>query len=304
MSKNCVFVHAGWNKTATTFLQRDIFVPLFGEGLIGPGKKFNDLQRSVSDVNDSLLISDESLLGVTFFKHHESRNIQRYNFLDNWAKLAPNSQFIICVREHSDFLESLYRQYLQVGGDLSPEKFLDPQQDTGFIQCGELLYAPILERLNQRFAGPHFIYDFNAFKANQNYFITELIRFLGHDASSLQGILQKDQSPKHRNVSITYDSGLYLRLVNKLVSSKLHPDRLIPLPLFQFFALGMTPRIFFKRIIKGKNKKKFTEGIYEALQEQLSHDWSVVQANFLTVTNDAKERKNLAISAPGSSLMS
>ena len=77
MQKNRIFIHDGWNKTATTFLQRDIFVPIFGEALIGPGKKFNDLQRHNSGEKESLLISDESLLGVTFFKHCDCRNVQR-----------------------------------------------------------------------------------------------------------------------------------------------------------------------------------------------------------------------------------
>ena len=303
MQSNRIFVHAGWNKTATTFLQRDIFVPIFGEGLIGPNKKFNDLQRQDSQANDALLFSDESLLGVTFFKHHGSRNLQRYHFLDNWAKLAPNSQFIVCVRKHSDFLESLYRQYLQVGGDQKPEQFIDTQHDEGFIQADELLYAPILEKLTQRFAGPHFIYDFDAFKADQDYFLTELLRFLGQDVQSLQGLLEKAQSRRQRNISITYNSGIYLRLINKVVSSKLHPDKPIPLPVFQFFTLGKTPRRLFQRGAKEKVKRKFTEGIYTELHEKFGHDWDTVQANFITVAKDTEIIGNASISSTENSLV-
>ncbi|GAX34311.1 hypothetical protein [Nodularia sp. NIES-3585] len=87
-----IFIHAGWNKTATTFLQRNLFVAIFGESLIGPNTQLNDLQRKSPD--KPLLISDESILGVTIFKRHFSL-FPRQHFIYNFDLFKTNPNILI-----------------------------------------------------------------------------------------------------------------------------------------------------------------------------------------------------------------
>ncbi|TVP61457.1 MAG: hypothetical protein EA343_14070 [Nodularia sp. (in: Bacteria)] len=282
-NNNKIFIHAGWNKTATTFLQRNLFVPIFGEGLIGPNTQFNDLQRKSPE--QPLLISDESILGVTIFKRNSCRNIQRFNFLDNWAKIAPNTQFILGVRKHDDFIESLYRQYLHVGGDMKAENFIDIHNNNGFIKVEELLYEPILMKLFSLFPRQHLIYDFDLFKTNPNILITELFSFIGLDLSDLDELLGKAMNSNSENSSVGYKSASALRVVNKFVSSPLFPNKPIPKSFFRFMALGKTPRELFQSLPKEKVKRRLTQNLYESLRDKLDLDWKAIETSYVNISN-------------------
>lgn len=242
MTENLVFLHAGYNKTATTYLQQRVFKPVFGESLSKPGIKLNDLQLDRKNRDNPLLFSDESLLGVTIFKRHECRNQQRFNFLDNWSKLAPNTRFILCIRKHDEFIESLYRQYLQVGGDLTPEEFINVDCNRGFIKIEELLYEPILNKLNLLFPEPHFIYDFEDFRASTDNFKNRLFKFMKVESERLEDAFNIATPLKSENTSVDYRAGSVLRTINKFVESPLQPDKPISIKTFKFFSLGRTQR--------------------------------------------------------------
>ncbi|PHV64209.1 hypothetical protein [Cyanobacterium aponinum] len=275
-----VFVHAGWNKTATTFLQKKIFAPLLGDGLVGPNRTFNDLQKkSISD-DMPLLISDESLLGLTIMKRTHCRNLQRFNFLQNWAKICPNSQFIICVRNHKNFLESLYRQFLHLGGDLEPRKFLDVINNKGFIKKEELFYEPILSKLHDLFPNRHFIYDYSLFQSKPEYVLKELFKFLGLNYKNLKTIRNQNRN----NQSVGYYQAIVLRNINKVVCSPLNKK---PLPLFIFKActFGKTPRQICQNVNFAflKTDKFLTNMIYEPINEDLVNDWTIISRRYINV---------------------
>ncbi len=278
-----IFIHPGWNKTGTTFLQNNVFMPIFDKGLIGPGIALKDLKEKTIDRDIPLLISDESLLGVTIKRNKYIDNrISRLNFLHNWARICPETQFIICIRKHEDFLESLYRQFLHVGGDVQPEEFIDTINNDGFIKVEELLYEPILKKLLELFPNPHLIWDFDLLKSNSPRVIKELILFLGLDLSILDDIMSKKELTRKDNRSVEYFSGLCLRYVNKIVASQVNPNKPIPLSLFKFLALGRSPRQIFQNLRLNQAQEKFTTQIYEKIENDLSYDWNICQ-KYLTI---------------------
>lgn len=278
-SNNSLFIHAGWNKTGSTFLQQNIFIPIFGKGLMGSNVTINRLQTNYNE-NQPLLISDESLLGVTIFKRHICRNAQRLNFLKNWAKIAPNTQFILCVRKHDQLIESLYRQYLHVGGTLKPEHFIDIAQDDGFIKIQELLYEPILENLIQMFPGQHFIYDYDDFKVNPDTTLRKMLDFMNLNDINLENIITQKKSSINNNASVGYKSGIALRTINKFVSSSLSPNSIIPQGLFKLLAFGKTPRQIFQVYLKDRSSQQFTEKVYNQISDKLELDWKTIKADY------------------------
>jgi hypothetical protein len=284
MTDKTIIIHAGWNKTATTFLQREVFIPSFGKGLIGPNIRLNDLQVN-SYTEKPLLISDESLLGVTIFTRNKCRITQRLNFLKNWAKIAPNTKFILGVRRHDQFIESLYRQYLQVGGDLKAEEFIDIYNNKGFVKVDELLYEPILSCVYELFPEEeHFIYDYNLFKDDTTKFLTDLLPFV--EIENFKFGKTKIQSTKNR--SIGYQSGSILRVINKFVSSPLQPNKPVSISLFKLIALGKSPRQLLQSIPERKSSQKFTQKIFDAFQSKFHNDWLSITEKYSVRTFEGK----------------
>jgi hypothetical protein len=151
-----LIIHGGCNKTGTTFLQKNILPMITPRLVSGPYLKFSDLQR-VKESPSPLVISDESLLGTTILSRHRSRATQRMNFLSAWSEVAPHTRFVICIRRHAGIIESLYKQYIHMGGTLKPNQFFSIDNSNCFLNPSDLLYSPTLDYIHQNFQGPHFI---------------------------------------------------------------------------------------------------------------------------------------------------
>lgn len=116
-----VIVHIGLHKTATSFLQRNVF-PNLPETIYATNNEFFvPWQKQVVNKNRYLFLSYEGFSGSPW--QFNRPKIKRRSFISSYeeninalARYFPEASIIVFIREHSGWLRSLYKQYLHEGG--------------------------------------------------------------------------------------------------------------------------------------------------------------------------------------------
>ena len=134
-----LLIHPGLHKTATSWLQavpfadRAIFNSLMSHqevdaAFVRPhdwvwqpstARKVIEERRAQNDTADVDVISSEILTGNPFFG---SKDVP--TFVERLNRTIPNAKILLTVREQSQWLRSLYQQFVKRGGQLSLEDFL------------------------------------------------------------------------------------------------------------------------------------------------------------------------------------
>ena len=103
-----LFIHTGYHKTGTTFLQHQIFERIPKVNYL---HTFNNNFKIKKDrVN---IISDESLTGSPY---RGGKATDQYIIADKIKKIFPDANIIITTRKTNGWLPSLYSQYIRNGG--------------------------------------------------------------------------------------------------------------------------------------------------------------------------------------------
>ena len=142
-----VFIHVGFPKTGTTYLQREIFPSLnevyyinhkndfFNNNIrilpiVNPIiKSFNEIRNNINNYfatidQDKILISWESLIGEAALSFFNNYYITEFIY-----RLFPNAKIILTIRKQDDFVESLYKQLIKEGFSAPINKFLNYKND-------------------------------------------------------------------------------------------------------------------------------------------------------------------------------
>ena len=135
-----ILIHVGPHKTATTFLQENIFKDdcgfqpvasrreiLFELILASPdefpsGEFISNINSRVEDALERGLVpilSDEF-----FYSVYEPNQMLRVAIANRLKEIAPNARILMGVREQRSHLMSLYREYIRAGGRASIDMFL------------------------------------------------------------------------------------------------------------------------------------------------------------------------------------
>ena len=125
-----VFIHMGLPKSASTYLQSEVFpklncsiVPrndpeldkIFSEYFHRPSNDFSlDISSILSGLSGTILFSNERSDIYTLDGRLRSLYIQMYK------KLFPNSKIILVIRRQDNFVESLYKNNVMNGAWYSP----------------------------------------------------------------------------------------------------------------------------------------------------------------------------------------
>jgi len=103
-----IYIHIGMHKTATTFLQKEIFPKLKGIKYYNlVNNKGNRHKLLAIEKAGKILISDEDLSGSPLI--YGTSYTERYNIADNLHKLFPNAKLIVGIRNKDDWLNSVIR---------------------------------------------------------------------------------------------------------------------------------------------------------------------------------------------------
>lgn len=205
MIKN-IFVHIGYHKTATTWIQENVFnrhpeITYLGKAQEYPVPKVIDIFHSLyedSDVRFSVEenkkrwnailsklniknrkifgLSDEGLSGgIDWFGGQSLFVADRIKAIFS----DYNVKIIIGIREQCSMLESFYSEYVRRGGTNSLRRLIYSPFSTGRFLLDKLYYYRQIEYYFNKFGRENvFIYLFEEIKGDYAEVVTNLLRFL------------------------------------------------------------------------------------------------------------------------------
>ena len=187
------FVHIGLHKTGTTFLQRDVFPRWPGISFFQHNlhlRTFLALPK-----NQKVLISNEGLW--------YNKAGGQFPRVDWWASFAdprvveqsivslreflPEARLLISFRKHSDFVLSLYLQYLHEGGTATLEDFFDSTQDRGIVRMQRISFRHVIQVAEETFGRPSFIFLHEELKADPKGTLARIGEYLGCPPPKMRG---------------------------------------------------------------------------------------------------------------------
>lgn len=143
-----LLIHIGYHKTATTWMQKLLFIPQNGYRQIADhsdvfslivkphGLKFDPslMQSLITNSTPTLaksevpVISSEILCGNPFFGGRESDI-----YAERLHAIVPNARILISIRSQMRILPSVYMQYLLRGGTMGYKKFFEGVNEPGYF---------------------------------------------------------------------------------------------------------------------------------------------------------------------------
>ena len=166
-----LFIHVGLPKTATTFLQSSYFPQLLNVQFYGKGGRsyFSDLD-SYDARSSNILISQEEMTAQTWEKKNQIKRgtTELVHWADtfgqaiiNLKRIFPSAHLLIMFRRQGDFVVSLWRSHLMMGGQ---ESFLDFYGPGKLFREEDLLIAPKMEVIRREFGNNATFLSFEEFK--------------------------------------------------------------------------------------------------------------------------------------------
>lgn len=203
--ENRIIIHVGMHKTATTFLQEELFPKIAEQN---PQINFIDTFSIDMDIKDSsklTIISDENLDGGSYrlFRNHEHRD----RIARNIARMFPNAEIMICIRGKKSWLKSAYKQFVVgygwTGSFGEYVSFMDPEV---------LKFEKYIMLLEELFKEVHVIH-FDELVLNPE-------RFVGNVCNILDVPIPHDINFSRKNVSITNGQVKLIQLISYFLPMK------------------------------------------------------------------------------------
>jgi len=143
-----LLLHIGYHKTATTWMQKHLFMPQHGYRQVLDHQQVFDLivkphglrfspEPAIAAITEGLanlepgeqpVISSEVLSGHPFQGGHESDV-----YAERLALIAPDAKILISIRDQMRIIPSVYMQYLQRGGTLPYKQFFAGTTRPGYF---------------------------------------------------------------------------------------------------------------------------------------------------------------------------
>lgn len=231
---NNLILHGGFHKTGTTFLQESVFCKL--SDIIYLGKPWKDdkileivdyfytandididtesirtrfqlyLEEELKLKNTNILLSSEGLFsGYEWFGRYYVHMLERIKNLLQPAKL------ILGIRNQSDYIKSIYKQYVREGGQLSFTEFLHTEEVKSGLMP-KLKYDLVIETMYDIFGKDQVhIYQQEKLKSNCHEEIKKIIKFIDSDFD----VNSVDIDQKH--ISLTDFKTNIIRHLNSLI---------------------------------------------------------------------------------------
>jgi len=205
--KKEIYIHVGLPKTATTFLQKNIF--RYCKDIYFVKK----LPFFTSNINmNKILISNEALSGSP----QSGRSVDRRDkIIRRLKKLFPEARIVLGLREKQKWTVSLYRQYVRQGGVCLFEDWFNNVFDHRFLDFDE--YISLLDSLFPEI----YVYQLKDFKLNCQRSVSNLCSFLE--------ISVPQYNPQPMHVSYNEKRTELIRKGNHLFKSYLNTSGIIPI---------------------------------------------------------------------------
>lgn len=188
--------HIGYHKTASTWLQGEVFPHLDGRMWPRDQVLVDTALRHLARADDedyvpgvitalrdeyqdrhgqSVLFSYEGLSGRLWKPDDSGRRS-----LDRISQLEPSAHILVVVREQRSMLRSIYFQYLYEGGTLGPEAFLDDPSGNGWrFEPEHLAYDRLIRHATDLFGRDAVgVLPYELLTADPGHFLGELADIL------------------------------------------------------------------------------------------------------------------------------
>lgn len=162
-----IYFHVGMGKTASTFLQYNVF-PRFRDVYYIQRTQY---RRSVKIITrgkyKKYLVSGE--LDNRLFE----------NYIKEFSSFFPDTKTIILLRRHDSWIASQYRRYIKNGNPWKFHDFFDLKNDQGYWKQKNLFYFPLIRVLEQYFSYKPFILFYDDLRNNPKEFIKKIAAYVG-----------------------------------------------------------------------------------------------------------------------------
>ncbi|QHS23520.1 hypothetical protein GWK91_11360 [Virgibacillus sp. MSP4-1] len=280
--KKTIFLHIGFHKTATTFLQRSIYPNLMNVKRIRKKRinqelydlrvrKLNegDILRIRTKI-DSLgkegvptLISYEGLSGSPFKRKRPKNNIK---ILEDLRRVFPEELYdvhiIIGLREQVRLITSLYIQYLHMGGYKKADNYLNDLDRMGVLD--NYKYDTYLENVERLFGSNYYVFVYEKFQKEPNDYLLKLLNYMGEEQ-----IPEYKEEPLNRSYGVM--QAKIARRLNYFFKTKMNPDGMFPV--YKIKGKKMFPRTFLQNKISYKIHYKRFE-LSDDLQNNLKNRYN------------------------------
>lgn len=288
------FVHIGLCKTGTSFLQKYFFPAIDGIHYINLHASWLDETIYKSDFDfecekvrtnfkafisaNSLpvLISNQNLAGN--FLHGA---IDTTMIAHRLHAMHDDLKIIITIRNQIDMIDSMYRQYVNVGGALSFSNFMKLDYPSPiFIGLSYLNYYKLISLYCELFGRENvLILKYEDLNSDYKLFLRQILDFIGVDyKNDLADIFVK------KNVGLS-DLAIYImRVINRFVPSWANPASVVPARILSshkvrvYFQNKLDPLIF--RKISKKRNFVITSGMKDQIISYYKEDNQRLSSEF------------------------
>ncbi|SFJ56782.1 hypothetical protein [Celeribacter neptunius] len=232
-----ILLHVGYHKTATTWMQKHLFMPAHGFRQLLDHQEIFDLivkphglrfdpepartliaeRLQALEPGEVPVISSEVLSGHPFQGGHESDV-----YAERLARIAPGSRILLSIRDQMHIIPSVYMQYLQRGGTMPFDQFFEGTTRPGYFGfTPEHFEYDLLVAHYQTLFGAESIYMLTqeSLKQDMDAAATALAEYVG--ATGFHG-LQASARKVHAAGYPEY-SAPFLRRANHVQTSTLNP---------------------------------------------------------------------------------
>ncbi|WP_306977874.1 sulfotransferase domain-containing protein [Alkalibacillus salilacus] len=283
--RKTIYLHIGYHKTATTFLQKNIFPNLKKVRHIKNKKIKDELYRlRVRKLNDEdileirnrfdelgkegkpTLISYEGLSGSPFKQKKPKKHT---SILKDLRRVFPEDQYdvklIIGIREQVQMMTSLYIQYLHMGGYKQADDYLQKLEDHDVLD--QYKYNEYLNLVEDIFGDDYYLFIYENLKKDPDGYLLKLLNYLG-----VKKIPEYDDYPTNKSYGVL--QARLARRLNYFFKTKQNPEGKFEPKKTKRFGL-LWPRTFLQNKISYKiHYKRYTlpEEMQRQLQERYKED--------------------------------
>lgn len=193
--KDIIF-HIGMPRTATTFLQQQIFSNIDNIMLYPKLPPKNKIQKY-----NKVLISNEMLCMMP----------RRYRILNYIKNEYPNAKIIMCIRKYNEVLNNLYNHLVTYGLPDTKKQWKQTQPNT---------MKDYTNYVKQTFP-THLIYQYTDFLKDQHKTIKQICKFINEPIPKYTNKIINSVTKNKQEIE-------HMRTTNTIIRSKYNPHGIIP----------------------------------------------------------------------------
>lgn len=222
MQDKRVLIHVGFHKTATTWLQKELFPKISNIDYVDTNSTWDLITKHPinlasikvreivkSSVNQTILFSDERILSTD----NETANSPTELF-----KIFPDAEIILFIRNQLSKYSSNYSQYIKWGGFLKPYVyFVKPEAER---KRNIHNYYELIENYREVFGKDNVhVFLYEDFAENTPLFVGRFLKYFSFSCT------QKIDFSKRINRKLSPKEITFVRIVNRLIFY-IKPNRL------------------------------------------------------------------------------